>query len=191
MQKNQNKKTIRLVSTGMMGALAIVLMLIVRFSILPGAKFLEYDMGDIPVILSSLFLGTGPSVFILLVVSLVQSLTVSAASSWQGFVMHVLSTGAYILILKLFTSKNDKLKNLIIGVCVSTAALTLIMIPLNLIFTPLYLNTTVEAVLELMLPAIIPFNLLKGVINSIITVIIYHPLKDILSKSKLLGNYKE
>lgn len=188
---NNNSYAIRkIVSTGMMCALSIVLMLIVRFSILPGAKFLEYDMGDIPVILSSLFLGTPSSFFVLIGVSLVQSLTVSVASSWQGFVMHVLSTGAYILILRLFTKKSDSTKNLIIGVSVSTIALTMIMIPLNLIFTPLYLNTTVEAVLELMLPAIIPFNLIKGIINSIITVFIYHPIKEILSKSKILSNKK-
>ncbi|MBR3768495.1 MAG: ECF transporter S component [Clostridia bacterium] len=186
MQKKANLSVQKIVATGMMSALAVVLMLVVRFSILPGAKFLEYDMGDIPVIFSSLFLGTPSSLFVLVLVSLIQSLTVSAASSWQGFVMHLLSTGCYILILKLFTHKKDSLKYLIAGVCCATVALTLIMIPLNLIFTPLYLNTTVEAVLELMLPAIIPFNLLKGVINSIITVLMYHPLKEILSKSKML-----
>ena len=190
MQKNNSKLIRKIVTTGMMSALAVVLMLLVRFSLLPGAKFLEYDMGDIPVILSTLFLGTPSGFFVLSVVSLVQSLTVSAASSWQGFVMHMMSTGAYIIILKLFTRKCDKMKNLLVGVTVSTIALTLIMIPLNLIFTPLYLHTTVEAVLELMLPAIIPFNLLKGVINSIVTILIYHPLKEILSKSKMLSNNK-
>lgn len=185
MKKNSlNVKFI--VTTGMMSALAIVLMLVVRFSLLPGAKFLEYDMGDIPVILSTMLLGSPSGLIVLFAVSLVQSLTVSAASSWQGFVMHMLSTGAYLLALRLFTKKNDNPKNLITGVCVATVILTLIMIPLNLIFTPLYLHTTVEAVMELMLPAIIPFNFIKGVLNSVIIILIYHPLKNILTKSKLL-----
>lgn len=186
MQKSNYNRLIKLVITGILSALAVVLMLLVRFSLLPGAKFLEYDMGDFPVIIASLFVGTPSGFIVLLIVSVVQSLTVSAASSWQGFIMHILSTGIYIVVLKLFTLKKDSFPRLLSGSCVATIALTAIMVPLNLIFTPMYLNTTVEAVLELMLPAIIPFNFIKGIINSIITVCIYHPLKRILSKSNML-----
>ena len=187
MQNNSKKNIVKLVMTAMMAALSVVFMFVVRFSLLPGAKFLEYDMGDIPVILSAMFLGTPAGAFVLLFVSLIQSLTVSAASSWQGFVMHVLSTGAYVIILKLITSRNDSPKRLLTAVGISTVALTAIMIPLNLIFTPLYLNTTVEAVLQLMLPAIIPFNFLKGIINSVIIVLLYKPLREILIKSNMLN----
>ncbi len=186
MQKRSGKSINILVTTAMMSALATVLMLVVRFSILPGAKFLEYDMGDIPVILSTLFLGVPHGSFVLVFVSVIQSLTVSAASSWQGFIMHVISTGCYIIILKLFLRRNDSTKRLVLGVLCATAGLTVIMIPLNLIFTPLYLHTTVEAVAELLLPAIIPFNLIKGIINSVLTVALYKPLKEGLKKSKLL-----
>ncbi|MBO5395367.1 MAG: ECF transporter S component [Clostridia bacterium] len=187
MKKSSKKNIIRLVLTAMMAALSVVFMFVVRFSLLPGAKFLEYDMGDIPVILSTLFLGTPAGAFVLVFVSLIQSLTVSAASSWQGFVMHVLSTGAYVITLKLITRKNDDRKHLVAGAVISTLVLTAIMIPLNLIFTPLYLNTTVDAVLQLMLPAIVPFNFLKGVINSLIIVLLYGPLKEILKKSNMLN----
>ena len=187
MKKSSKNNIIRLVLTAMMAALSVVFMFIVRFSLLPGAKFLEYDMGDIPVILSTLFLGTPSGAFVLVFVSLIQALTVSAASSWQGFVMHVLATGAYVITLKLFMRKADGRKQLITGTIASTIVLTAIMIPLNLIFTPLYLNTTVEAVLQLMLPAIIPFNFLKGIINSLIIILLYAPLKEILKKSNMLN----
>ena len=191
MQKKSKFSLIHMVITGILSALAIVLMLIVRFSLLPGAKFLEYDMGDFPVIIASLFVGTPSGFIVLFFVSIVQSLTVSAASSCQGFLMHIFSTGIYIIVLKLFTLKKDSISRLAIGTGVATLALTAIMIPLNLIFTPMYLNTTVDAVLELMLPAIIPFNFLKGIINSIITICVYHPLKKILTKSNLFLGYKK
>ncbi len=187
MKKTSKKNIIKLVLTAMMAALSVVFMFIVRFSLLPGAKFLEYDMGDIPVILSTLFLGTPAGAFVLVFVSLIQSLTVSAASSWQGFIMHVLSTGTYVIIIKLLTRKNDSRKRLLISVAVSTLALTAVMIPLNMIFTPLYLKVPLEAVMELMLPAIIPFNFLKGIINSLIIILLYRPLKDILTKSNMLN----
>lgn len=191
MQKKSKNSLTLMVITGILSALAIVLMLLVRFSLLPGAKFLEYDMGDFPVIIASLFVGTPSGFIVLFFVSIVQSLTVSAASSWQGFLMHIFSTGIYIVILKLFTMKKDSVARLAVGAGIATLALTAIMIPLNLIFTPMYLNTTVDAVLELMLPAIIPFNFLKGVINSIITICVYHPLKKILTKSNLLLGKKK
>ena len=186
MKKNNNNTLYKMVSTSMMCALAVVLMFVVRFSLLPNAKFLEYDMGDIPVILSTLFINTPAGFIVLFFVSLIQSLTVSATSSWQGFIMHILSTGSYIIILSLFTKKNDDAKKMISGLAVSTVALTLIMIPLNLIFTPLYLNVPVEAVAELLLPAIIPFNFIKGIINSFLIILLYKPLKLILQKSNML-----
>lgn len=186
MKKTKNATLYKMVSTSMMCALAVVLMLVVRFSLLPSAKFLEYDMGDIPVILSTLFIGTPAGFIVLFFVSLIQSLTVSAASSWQGFVMHILSTGSYVIILSLFTKKTYSARRMISGLAVSTVALTLIMIPLNLIFTPMYLKVPVEAVIELLLPAIIPFNFVKGVINSFLIMLLYKPLKLILEKSDML-----
>lgn len=187
MQKNKKSTLYKMVATSMMCALAVVMMYFIHFSLLPNAKFLEYDMGDIPVIMTTLFIGTPSGFIVLFFVSLVQSLTVSASSSWQGFIMHMLSTGTYIIIISLFTKKGDSIKRMVTGLAVATLALTLIMIPLNLIFTPLYLNVSVEAVLELILPAIVPFNLIKGIINSLLTVLLYNTLKGVLKKSDLLN----
>ncbi|MBE6716866.1 MAG: ECF transporter S component [Ruminococcaceae bacterium] len=186
MEKQKNKTLLRMVTTGMMSALAVVLMFLVRVPLLPSANFLEYDMGDLPVILSTLFIGYPHGMAVLLFVSAVQSLTVSASSNWPGFVMHILSTGCYVLIVYLFMRHSDSIKRLIVAVITATAALSLVMIPLNLIFTPIYMSVPVEAVIELILPAILPFNILKGVINSVITVALYPALKKILTKSDLL-----
>lgn len=186
MQKKKNETLIRMVTTGMMCALAVVLMFVVRLPLLPSASFLEYDMGDLPVVLTALFVGYPHSLIVLLFVSAVQSFTVSASSSWPGFVMHVLSTGCYVTIIYLFMKHQDSIRRLIVSLLTATAALSLIMIPLNLIFTPIYLNAPVEAVLELILPAILPFNVLKGVINSVVTLALFPALKRILEKSNLL-----
>ncbi len=186
MAKKRNKKLYKTVATSMMAALAIAMMFVVRFSILPNAPFLEYDMGDIPVIIATLFIGTPAGFIVLFLVSLVQSLTVSIGSSWEGFVMHMLSTGSYIIIVSLFIKHKTTAVKLISGLAVATVALTLIMIPLNLIFTPLYMNAPVEAVIELLLPAIIPFNFIKGTINSFVIMLLYSPLRAILKKSNML-----
>ena len=182
----KNKKSLKLIQTGVLCALGIVFMLVVRFSILPGAAFLEYDMGDISVILALLLVSFQSSVGILFAVALVQSLTVSAASSWEGFIMHFISTAVFVLILYLFTRKKKDIKLIAAGLAVAAVCQILIMIPLNLIFTPMYLGCPVEAVKELLLPAIIPFNAIKAAINSIMTIILYPVLNRILTKSHLV-----
>lgn len=187
----ENKKTIRLVQKAMLTSLAVVLMLTVRFPLLPGAKFLEYDMGDVPVIIATLFFGIPSGVIILTAEALVQALTVSAASSWEGFVMHVLSSGLFLVITYLFYSagkKREKEKTMLfIGLVISALATAAVMIPLNLIFTPMYLGVPVQAVKEMMLPVIVPFNLIKGAINAAVSFILFLPLKKILKKTHLLS----
>lgn len=183
MKKNN---ILKLVQSGVLCALGVVFMLCIRFSILPGAAFLEYDMGDIPIILATLILGLKYGYAILGIVAGIQALTVSAASSWEGFLMHFIATGLYITVLYLLTKKCKTIKQIIPGVISGSAAQILIMIPLNLIFTPLYLGCPVQSVIELLLPAIIPFNAIKALINSVITVLLFPVLFKILKKSGLI-----
>ncbi len=188
----ENKKTLQLVQKAMLTALAVVLMLVVRFPLLPTAKFLEYDMGDVPVIIATLMFGIPTGVVMLAAEALVQSLTVSAASSWEGFVMHFISSSLFLIITYVFYSagrKKEKIKFfLIAGLTVSAAAMAALMIPLNLIFTPMYLGVPVQSVKEMLLPVIVPFNLIKGAINAAAVTIIFLPLNKILKKTHLADN---
>lgn len=190
--KTDKEKTLQLVQKAMLTALAIVLMLIVRFPLLPAAKFLEYDMGDVPVIIATLMFGIPSGILMLAAEALVQSLTVSAASSWEGFVMHFLSSSLFLIVTYVFYTlgkKRNKSKLfLITGLAVSTVATAALMIPLNLIFTPMYLGVPIQAVKEMMLPVIVPFNLIKGAINAVASSVIFLPLKKILKKTHLSDN---
>ena len=61
------------------------------------------------------------------------------------------------------------------------------MIPLNLIFTVHFLGSPREVVIDMLIPAIIPFNLIKAVINSVVAGLIFVPLQKILKNAKLLS----
>lgn len=57
--------------------------------------------------------------------------------------------------------------------------MALVMIPMNLVLTPLYMgdvSVSREVVLSMLLPAIIPFNLLKAGINCVVTAILFRAL---------------
>ena len=46
--------------------------------------------------------------------------------------------------------------------------MTAVMMLCNLIFTPIFMGTPVDAVLQMMLPIILPFNLIKAIINGVV-----------------------
>ena len=52
--------------------------------------------------------------------------------------------------------------------------MTLMMIPLNLIFTVYFLGISRDVVVSMLFPIIIPFNLIKAGTNSVITFSVYH-----------------
>ncbi len=177
------KQVLHTVQMAMFAALSIVLLYAVRMPLIPAAPFLEYDMADVPVLLGTLMLGTGSGLLILLVACLIQAITVSAASGWIGFMMHFIASGVLIITADLIYKKLGKnTKSLLIGLVCATAAMTVVMIPLNLIFTGIFTGAGVKAVVSMLIPAIIPFNLLKAGINCAITFIIFLPLKKILKK---------
>lgn len=46
----------------------------------------------------------------------------------------------------------------------------------NYCITPLYMQTTREAVKNMLVPVFLPFNMIKGGINSVLLIIIYNAL---------------
>lgn len=77
--------------------------------------------------------------------------------------------------------RNKSKKTAVIALGAGTLTMTVLMIVMNLIFTPLFMGVPINAVLGMLLPIIIPFNLMKAGINSIITFLLYK------STGKLLG----
>lgn len=166
----------------MFAALSIVLLYVVRFPLIPAAPFLEYDMADVPILLGGLMLGPGAGAAILVAVCLIQALTVSASSGWIGFIMHLLASGVLVMTVCIIYKKLGSVKSLAVGLVVGSLAMTVIMIPLNLVFTGIFLGQGVAGVARMLIPAIIPFNLLKAGINSAIAFALFLPLKKILGK---------
>ena len=50
-----------------------------------------------------------------------------------------------------------------------------VMLLWNYLIAPIYMGMPREAVAELLLPAFLPFNLIKGSINTAVTLLLYKP----------------
>lgn len=174
--------TLRTVIMAMLAALSIVSLYIIRMPLIPAAPFLEYDAADIPVLIGSMLLGPVHGIIILLAVCLIQALTVSASSGWIGFVMHFAASGIFVLVAANIYKKNKSIKSLIAGLAAGSLAMVIAMIPLNLVFTGIFLGAGTQTVVQMLIPAILPFNILKAVINSVAAFAIYTPISEILKK---------
>ena len=75
---------------------------------------------------------------------------------------------------------------LVAGVCVMVP----VMLLWNYLITPIYMGQPREAVEALLLPAFLPFNLFKGVMNAALTLFLYKPVVRGLRKASLIPETK-
>lgn len=169
-------KTNNITKTGILSALAMVLILLIRFPIIPSASYLEYDAGDVPLLIISFLVGPLYALAGVIVVSIIQGLTISSQSLWVGVVMHIIASGTLVIVSGLVYKKHHTITGAVFALLAGTISMILIMIPSNLFFTVKYWNVPYEAVVAMLPTAIIPFNLIKALVNSIIVFLLYKPL---------------
>ena len=180
--KNTNLK--KLATLGVLAACSVVLMLAVRIPF-PPAPFLEYDPADIPILIGTFLFGPIWGFGLTVVVSVLQGMTVSAGSGWIGIVMHVAATGCFALLAGFIYRKHHDRKHAYIALVCGVLLQTAIMALMNLWLTPIFMGTPTEAVLQMMIPIIIPFNLLKAGVNAVVTALIYKRIHKFLQRINL------
>lgn len=176
-------QTRTLTTLAVLTAFSVILMLLIRFPMF--AAYLEYEPMDIPILIAGFAYGPLAGLAVTLVSSLIQGFLVSfSVGSWVGIVMHFIATGTFVTVASLIYRRKHSLMGAVIGLVAGTLAMAAIMVPANLIFTPLFFGGTAKDVLPLLLPVIIPFNLVKAGINSVVTFAIYKPLRRYLIRNK-------
>lgn len=177
---NRTEKTVRLVKMALLAAISLVLMLLIRIPYPPFPPMV-YDPADIPIIISGFAFGPLSGIMITLVVSFIQAFLL-AGDGIIGFFMHVMATGSFVLVAGLLYKSKKTKKTAIIALIVGSLLMTAVMIIWNLIVTPFFLHVPREAVIAMILPIILPFNLLKAAVNSVVIFLIYKPIAKFLHK---------
>jgi len=165
-------KSKRITSVGLLVALSIITGYFIHFPVLPQAPFLLYDPGSVFLLIGSFKLGPKVGLLMSFLAAALFALITGQGGPY-GALMNFLATGTLVFIASQIYFLNHTRKGAILGVIAGTLVMTLIMVPANLIITPLYLGVTREVVAKMLIPAIVPFNLIKGMISGLITLIIY------------------
>ncbi len=176
-------RTRMLTTLSVLTALSIVLMLFIRFPIFPAAPYLEYEPMDIPILIAGFAYGPIAGLVVTVVSCLIQGLTVSSAvGGWVGILMHFIATGTFVTIASLIYRRKHSILGAVIGLLAGVISMAAIMIPANLIITPAFYGTPVDVVKSMILPILLPFNLIKAGINAAVTFVIYKPLRRFIIK---------
>ena len=168
--------TKQVVQMGLFAAISVILVALIHLPIIPAVPFLEYDPADIPILLCTFLYGPLAGFVLTAAVSVLQGVTVSAGSGIIGILMHIFSTGSFVLAAGNLYRRHPSLKGSAVALAAGILAMVLTMIAWNLIFTPLFMGTPIDAVIAL-LPYIILFNGIKAGINGLLAFLVCHALK--------------
>lgn len=169
----QKSKTRFLVQIAVLAAMSVLLVYFIHFPIFPAAPFLEYDPADIPIFSGTFLFGPLGGLIITAVACILQGLTVSSSSGIIGIMMHFFATGSFVVVAGLIYGRMHTRKGAVIALVCGVLTMTVVMVLWNVIMTPIFMGTPREAVMAMIIPVIIPFNLIKGSVNGLVTFVVY------------------
>ncbi len=175
-----NVKTKTLTQLGVLAAMSVLLVYLIHFPIFPAAPFLEYDPADVPILIGTFMFGPLGGMVLTAVVSVLQGVTVSSASGIIGIMMHFFATGSFVLVAGNIYKRKRTRGGAVIALILGALTMTMTMVIWNLVFTPLFMGTPIEAVKAMLVPVIIPFNLIKTISNAMITFVVYKSVSKVL-----------
>lgn len=165
----------------MLAAFAYMIVALVR---IPVVLFLKYEPKDVVITIGGFLLGPMASFLISLVVSLIEMVTISETGP-IGALMNLLSTCSFACVAAFIYKKQHTLKGAVTGLAAGSIFMVGIMLLWNWLITPLYMGVERSAVESLLIPAFLPFNLLKAGLNSALTLGLYKPVVMALRKTGL------
>lgn len=167
-----NQRTRKITTVGMLCALAYIA---VAFGRIPLVLFLKYDPKDVIIAIGGLLFGPLTSFLMAFIVSFIEMLTISD-KGLLGFLMNVLSSCSFACTAAFIYRRKRCFSGAVIGLPGGCLCMIVVMLLWNYFIAPIYMGMPREAVAELLLPAFLPFNLIKGGINTAVTLLLYRPV---------------
>ncbi|MBC2171777.1 ECF transporter S component [Listeria booriae] len=179
------------VSIAVLGAVAFVIMLI-QFPLLPSAPFLKLDFSDVPAAIGGLLFGPLAIILIEFVKNVLEYLvTGSFVGVPVGELANFLSGICFVLPIYYVFRYARSTKAMILGAGIGTVTLTVVISLFNyFVLLPFYITmgglpagTNIAA---LVTTAIIPFNLLKGVVVGAVFILVYGRMRSWIMKNTIV-----
>lgn len=169
------KNTKKLTLLGMLTAAAYLVMLLVKIPV----GFLSLEPKDAVLAVTGFMFGPAEALAVTALVAFIEMCTVSGTGI-IGLAMNLLSSGFFACTAAAVYKKRRTLKGAVTGLVLGTLVMAAMMVLWNYIITPLYMKVPRAEVAGMLMTLFLPFNLLKGALNSAVCVLVYKPLSKML-----------
>lgn len=169
--------TKKLVIVALMCALAILLSFI-EFPIFPAASFLKLDVALVPSAVVGFAYGAGPGVLCGIACAAAHAVI---TGNWVGALMSIIVAIMYIVPSSSIYAHFRTMRGAAVGLVVGVVFLIVGACVANLVIDPIFYGMPFDVVASLILPAIFPFNVIKGVVVSALTIIIYKSISGLIT----------
>ncbi|MFH1453885.1 MAG: ECF transporter S component [Armatimonadota bacterium] len=178
----------KIVKIGIFSAVAAVFMIFFQFVLLVHMPFLKYDPSDIPALIISFALGPFSGLAVVLVKDLLYMLLKPDIYNLIGVPMDFLASGSFVFIAGIVYHRRKTKKGAVTALLAAVFFMTVFMAVINYFIVPAYLKLFFpsfgvpagKTLTKMIVAGIIPFNLLKGILNSLATFLIYKKMSKIL-----------
>ena len=173
----------KLAAMAMLTALAVVADIFLRLPNIAG--FLTYEPKDVILTIGAFIFGPLAGLIMALVVCLIEMVTVSSTGV-IGLLMNFLASATFAGVASLIYYRKKTMKRAVIGLVAGSLSMIAAMLLWNYIMTPIYMGVPREAVLDMFLPVLIPFNAIKAGLNSALVLLLYKGVVTALRKARLI-----
>ncbi|MFU0537623.1 ECF transporter S component [Gardnerella vaginalis] len=152
----------------------------IEFPLIPDLSYLKYDPSGIVCLVAGFAYGPAAAAIVSIL-----GFAPHLFTDPLGTVMAVLvSLGASVTAAIVYKKMHTR-KGAIIALLVGSVVAIALAIAGNLVITPLYSpKITVATVASLIIPALLPFNIIKLALHVVVTMLVYKPISKLLHHSK-------
>lgn len=162
-------------------ALAYICVFLIRFKV----SFLTFDLKDAIMAIGAMYFGPVYAIVMPVTVSLIEFLTISDTGVY-GLIMNFLSSTAFCVVASSIYKFRKSLFGAVISLITAVVVMTGVMLAANLFITPYYMHVTMDAVRGLIPGLLLPFNLIKGIVNASVVMLLYKPFSTALKASGII-----
>lgn len=176
--RNTNRWTTRqLVTMALMCALS-ALFSFVQIPLIPGVAFLTYDPSLVPAAVCGFAFGPSAGFVVGAMAAVIHGLILG---EWVGSIMNVLATLFFVVPAALIYRRMPSFKGGAIGLTTGSALAIAGAVLANLTIGVWFWYGSIDAILPLILPALVPFNLVKTILNSVIAMAVHRSIAQTIA----------
>lgn len=180
MQNANRWSTKQLVVMALMCAIALLLSFI-EFPLFPAASFLKLDFSLVPTMVVGFAYGAGPGLLVGLACAIAHAII---TGNWVGCLMSCIVAIAFVLPAAMTYKRHRTLRGATVSLVIATICLIVGTVIANLIIDPIFYGMPFDAVAALVVPAILPFNVIKGVAISLLTALVYKSISNLIAPTE-------